>query len=357
MLDFRRNGAAAKRPDLVRSSPTDIRAARDVDAAADGDSAAKVNAEQVGESTAAAGGVRGEAAADVGEDAQSKTNGAAGPAPGGSRARFRERTRWPAVSVAVSVGFVVLVLGWALVPGPFTDRDPLIGVPSEKFQGPGLDHWFGTDNLGRDLYTRVVHAAALSLTATVLAVAIGLVAGSLLGLLSGAVGGVLDSALMRGVDVLLSIPELLLSLALVTVLGFGTGNVALAVGLALVARFARVMRAEVLRVRRAAYVEAAYASGVRWYVVLVRHVLRNAYAPVAALAAVEFGLAVLAVSSLSFLGYGAAPPTPEWGSLISEGRNYLATAWWLTTLPGLVIVALVLATQRLGRALAQEGLR
>ena len=269
----------------------------------------------------------------------------------------RVRRRRPAVGVVVSAGIIVLVLGWAAAPRVFAGGDPRSGMPSEKFQEPGAEHWFGTDNLGRDLYTRVVHGAGLSLTATVLAVAIGLVAGSLLGLLSGVVGGTVDTVLMRGVDVLLSIPELLMSLALVTVLGFGTGNVALAVGVALIARFARVMRAEVLRLRGAPYVEAAYASGVRWYVVLVRHVLRNAYAPVAALTAVEFGLAVLAVSSLSFLGYGAAPPTPEWGSLISEGRNYLATAWWLTTLPGLVIVALVLATQRLGRALAREGLR
>lgn len=109
--------------------------------------------------------------------------------------------------------------------------------------------------------------------------------------------------------------------------------------------------------RWAPYVEAAFSCGVCWYTVLVRHVLRNAHAPVAALAAVEFGIAVLAVSSLSFLGYGAAPPTPEWGLLISEGRNYLATAWWLTALPGPVIVVMVLATQRIGRALAQEGLR
>ncbi|MGW1738751.1 ABC transporter permease [Nocardia sp. NPDC001965] len=252
---------------------------------------------------------------------------------------------------------LVLVLGWAVLPALFAGGDPLTGVPGEKFRAPDLDHWFGTDNLGRDLYTRVVHAAALSLTATVLAVAIGLVAGSLLGVVSGVLGGTVDSIVMRGVDVLLSIPELLVSLALVTVLGFGTGNVALAVGVALIARFARLMRAEVLRVRQAPYVEAARACGVRWYGVLFRHVLRNAYAPVAALAAVEFGLAVLAVSSLSFLGYGAAPPTPEWGSLISEGRNYLATAWWLTALPGLVIVAVVLSAQRLGRAFAQEGSR
>lgn len=274
----------------------------------------------------------------------------------------REKVRTPrggrtATGVVFSGAVLILVLGWATVPALFTRGDPLTGVPSEKFRGPSPQHWFGTDNLGRDLYTRVVHAAAMSLTATVLAVAIGLVAGSLLGVVSGVVGGTLDSIVMRCVDVLLSIPELLVSLALVTVLGFGTGNVALAVGVALIARFARVMRAEVLRVRQAPYVEAARACGVRWYGVLFRHVLRNSYAPVAALAAVEFGLAVLAVSSLSFLGYGAAPPTPEWGSLISEGRNYLATAWWLTTLPGLVIVAVVLATQRLGRAFAQEGLR
>lgn len=278
------------------------------------------------------------------------------PEPGKAGVRVPRRVR-TVLGAAAPAAVLVLVLGWAVAPSWFAGGDPLTGVPAEKFHGPGPGHWFGTDNLGRDVYTRVVHAAALSLTATVLAVAIGLVAGSLLGLASGAVGGRFDGAVMRCVDVLLSIPELLLSLALVTVLGFGTGNVALAVGVALIARFARVMRAEVLRVRRAPYVEAAFASGVRWYTVLFRHVLRNAYAPVAALAAVEFGLAVLAVSSLSFLGYGAAPPTPEWGSLISEGRNYLATAWWLTTLPGLVIIAVVLATQRLGRVIAQEGLR
>ncbi len=257
---------------------------------------------------------------------------------------------------AVLAGLVlVVVLGWAVAPGVFSGRDPLVGVPGEKLRAPSVEHWFGTDNLGRDVYTRVVHAAELSLTATVFAVVIGLVFGTLVGLVAGAIGGAVDAVIMRIVDVLLSIPELLASLALVTVLGFGTRNVAIAVGVALVARFARVMRTEVLRVRRAQYVEAALASGVRWPVVLVRHVLRNAYAPVAALAAVEFGVAVLAVSSLSFLGYGATPPTPEWGSLISEGRNYLATSWWMTTLPGLVIVAVVLSAQHLGRTIARDG--
>lgn len=253
--------------------------------------------------------------------------------------------------LAASVVVLLLAVGFALFPSVFASGDPLEGVPADKLQGPSAAHWFGTDNIGRDLYTRVVHGAGLSLTATLFAVAIALIVGSSIGLLAGAVGGPLDAILMRIVDVLLSIPALLLSLALVTALGFGTRNVAIAVGVSLIANFARVMRSEVLRVRRSLYVEAAYASGVRWYDVFRRHILRNSYAPVIALAAVEFGMAVLAVSALSFLGFGAVPPTPEWGSLISEGRNFLATAWWMTTLPGLVIVVVVLSAHRVGHAI------
>ncbi|WP_378739318.1 ABC transporter permease [Nocardia brasiliensis] len=262
------------------------------------------------------------------------------------------RWKWLRDNAVLTLSGLVaaLAVGWALFPSIFAGGDSLTGVPAQKFQSPSAQHWFGTDNLGRDLYTRMVHGAGLSLTATLAAVGIALIAGSILGLLSGAAGGVVDTVVMRFVDVLLSIPALLLSLALVTALGFGTRNVAIAVGVSLVANFARVLRSEVLRVRHAVYVEAARASGVRWYTVLLRHVLPNSYQPVLALAAVEFGMAVLSVSALSFLGYGAKPPTPEWGSLISEGRNYLATAWWMTTLPGLVIIAVVLAAQRLGRA-------
>ncbi|MFE3227761.1 ABC transporter permease [Nocardia sp. NPDC059228] len=252
---------------------------------------------------------------------------------------------------------VLLVLAWAVAPAVFAGSDPLRGVPAQKLRGPSAGHWFGTDNLGRDLYARVVHGTGLSVSATVFAVLLGLIAGSLLGLVAGTAGGAVDTAIMRVVDVLLSIPDLLVALAMITVLGLGTRNVAIAVGVSLIARFARVMRGEVLRVRRAPYVEAAFASGVRWHTVLFRHVLRNAYGPVAALAAVDFGVAVLFVASLSFLGYGAVPPTPEWGSLVSDGRGFLATAWWLTTMPGLVIVVLVLSTQRIARALQKDGVR
>lgn len=246
---------------------------------------------------------------------------------------------------------VVLASFW---PGLLTSRDPLTGVPAQAFRAPGAAHWFGTDELGRDLYARVVHGAALSLKATLIAVAVSFAAGGLLGLLAGFAGRWIDDALMRFVDVLLSIPALFLSLALVTALGYGTVKVAVAVGVASVATFARVMRSEVLRVRQAVFVEAARSCGTRWYAILGRHVLPNAIGPVLVLATLDFGTAVLAVSSLSFLGYGAAPPAPEWGTLISDGRNYLANAWWMTALPGLTIAATVLATNRIARALDGE---
>ena len=257
--------------------------------------------------------------------------------------------------LALSVVLVALVLVATLFPGLLTSSDPLASVPGQRLQPPSSTHPFGTDQLGRDLFARVVHGCSLTLRATGLAVAVGLVAGSVLGLLSGYLGGVVDDALMRLTDVLLAVPGLLLSLALVTALGFGTVEVAIAVGITSVAMFARIMRAEVLRVAGTPYVEAARAGGVRWYAVLLRHVVPNAAAPVLVYAAVDFGAVVLQVSSLSFLGYGARPPQPEWGALVAGGRDYLATAWWLTTLPGLTIAATVLAANRIARALDGEA--
>jgi peptide/nickel transport system permease protein len=252
---------------------------------------------------------------------------------------------------------VVLVLVAAFAPWLLAPGDPGVGVVAEKLRPPGPGHVFGTDYLGRDVWTRVVHGASLSLQATVIAVAVALVVGGLIGLVAGFVRGWVDDVLMRVVDVLLAIPAVLLSLALITALGYGTVKVAVAVGIASVASFARVMRAETLRVRQAAYVEAAQAVGTRWWVTLRRHVLPNAAGPVLVLAVLEFGLAILAVSALSFLGYGAPPPAPEWGSLVAEGRNYLAVAWWLTALPGLTIAAAVLSVNRISRALDGEWRR
>lgn len=257
----------------------------------------------------------------------------------------------------LSVVVLVLVVLASFHPEAFTSQDPLKGVPSQNFRGPSGSHWFGTDELGRDVFSRVVHGAQLSLKATLIAVLVAFVVGGLLGVVAGFTGRWVDDVLMRCVDVLLSIPALFLSLALVTALGYGTVKVAVAVGIASVAAFARVARSEVLRVRQAVFVEAARASGARWYSVLARHVLPNAAGPVVVLATLDFGSSILAVSALSFLGYGAPPPAPEWGTLISDGRNYLANAWWLTALPGLAIAATVLATNRIARALDGEWSR
>jgi peptide/nickel transport system permease protein len=266
-------------------------------------------------------------------------------------ARLRKRMTW---GLALSLLILLTAAAWAALPGLFTSYDPMTGVTSEALQSPSLTHLFGTDQLGRDNYARLVYGSRLSLQAIVTAVAIALCVGSVFGLIAGFLGGFVDTFTMRVVDLLLSIPSLLLSLALITVLGPGTTNVAIAVGLASVASFARLMRAEVMRVRTATYVEAATAVGARRSQILLRHVLPNSSGPVLAMAALELGGAVLAVSSLSFLGYGAQPPTPEWGSLISAGRDYMATAWWLTVLPGLVVTAIVLAANRLARAIERE---
>jgi len=257
-------------------------------------------------------------------------------------------------TLTVALVWLALVVIAAFLPGALTSHDPLAADPAAKLTAPGAAHWFGTDQLGRDLYARVVHGTALTLQAAVLAIVIGLVGGSLVGLVAGFVGGVVDAVLMRIADVLLAIPSLLLSLTIVTVLGFGTANVAVAVGVASIATIARIMRSEVVRVRTAQYVEAAAAGGNRWWRVLAVHVLPNAAGPVLVLAALEFGTAILAVSSLSFLGYGAQPPAPEWGSLVATGRDFIATSWWLTTIPGLVIAVTVLAGNRVARALDTE---
>lgn len=255
----------------------------------------------------------------------------------------------------LAIAVVALAVLWAVIPGVFAPGDPLTGTPADKLLPPSAAHWFGTDTLGRDLFGRVVHGSVHSLSGALIAVTLGLALGTILGAIAGAIGGVVDDILMRVVDVLLAIPGLLLSLSVIILLGFGTVNAAIAVGLGSVAAFARLMRSEVARVRRSEYVEAAYGSGGTFFTVLRRHVLPNSLTPIVALAALQFGTAILAISTLGFLGYGAPPPTPEWGLLIAEGRNYTATAWWLTALPGLVVVAVVLSANRISHRIGRNS--
>ncbi|MBW1638340.1 MULTISPECIES: ABC transporter permease [Microbacterium] len=250
---------------------------------------------------------------------------------------------------------VLLVVAVAIAaPSLLATHDPYLSVPKERLLPPSAEHLFGTDNLGRDLYSRVVHGAALSIVSAALAVAVGVVVGGLVGLASGFLGGVVDFAVMRVVDVLVAIPGILLALIVVATLGFGPVSIGLGVGLGAAGSFARVMRAQVLRVRNEEYVEAARTLGARLPAVVFQHVLPNAARPVIAVAALELGTAILGVSALTFLGFGAPPPAPEWGALSSTGRDFIATQPWLSIIPGLVILAVVLAVNRIARAIGDE---
>ncbi|GAA2582228.1 ABC transporter permease [Dactylosporangium fulvum] len=277
----------------------------------------------------------------------------AGPRPAdtGRFARLRTILRQPGLILSWAV--LVTVLLAAAVPSLFTDADPL-RASGPRLTAPNAQHLFGTDNLGRDVFSRVVHGTSASVEAVAVAVLLGLLIGSLMGLLAGYFGRWVDDILMRVVDVLLAVPALLISLAFITALGFGTVNIAIAVGIGNVAAFARVMRAEVLRIRGMAYIEATTFAGISRLRLLTRHVLPNAAGPVLVLATIELGLALLSVSALSFLGFGAPPPAPEWGSLVAGGRDYLATAWWMASLPGAVIAVTVLSANRIARSVNRQ---
>lgn len=254
----------------------------------------------------------------------------------------------PPPTVLLSLAVVALVIAWSLAPHLFTAYDPARGIPAQKLLGPSAAHWFGTDHLGRDLYARIVHGTASSVTSALLAVGIGVVAGGGIGLLAGFLGGLVDTLLARLVDVLLAIPRFLLAVVVVTALGFDTVNTAIATGVSAVAVFARVMRAEVIKTRQATFVEAAYLQGgSRWHV-LWRHVLPNASRSVLALAVLQVGLSILVIAGLAFLGYGDPPPASDWGLLIATGKDYLR--WpWLVYAPALVTVAAILSLNRISR--------
>jgi len=247
---------------------------------------------------------------------------------------------------------IALVAGFVFTPGLFGSFDPLIEV-GPYLSAPSGAHWLGTDELGRDLYARIIHGAFYSLSAALTAIAIAFLLGGFLGTIAGAVGGWCDSIVMRLVDILLAIPSLLLSFSIITLLGAGSFPIAVAVGVSMIAGFARLTRTEMVRIAGSDYVEAAYGSGGTFVHVAWRHILPNGLPLIIGYALLQFGYALLQIATLGFLGFGVAPPTPEWGILIAEGRNYVATAWWLTVMPGLMVIATVLASNRIGRFISQ----
>jgi peptide/nickel transport system permease protein len=257
-------------------------------------------------------------------------------------------------TVLVSFVIVAIVVLWSLFPGLFTPYSPVLADPAAKFLGPSAQHWFGTDYLGRDEFARVVYGARSSVTTALVAVGIGLVAGGLIGLAAGFLGGLVDAGLGRLVDTLLAIPGFLLAVVVVSALGFDTINAAIATGVSAIAIFARLMRAEVMKIRHSVFVESSYLQGGSRGYVLFRHVLPNAYRSVLALAVLQVGNAILVIAALAFLGYGSPPPASDWGLLVSDGQAY-ATAPWLVYGPAIAIVLTVLSINRISRWLRKTS--
>ena len=251
--------------------------------------------------------------------------------------------------------FVLLLIIAALQPGWLVAGDPLEASARQAFRAPDSVYWLGTDENGRDILTRLVYAVRPSLVLGVSATAIGLLIGTLFGLAAGLGPRWLDGAVMRVVDVLLAFPDLLLALVIITFFGQGQLNLILAVGIASVPRYARLVRAQTLVVRGAGYVEAATTLGLSRPAVIVRHILPNAIKPILILATIGIGGNIVNGAALSFLGFGAPPPAPEWGGMLAMGRNYLANAWWLVAWPALAITLTVVSISVIGRELLRRS--
>lgn len=224
-------------------------------------------------------------------------------------------------------------------------------VYEDSLMGPSTAHYLGTDEFGRDLFSRILYGGRVSLVMGLVVVSIAGVIGVVLGVISGYFRR-LDMFIMQCIDILLALPSLLLAIVIVAILGVGLTNAMIAVAVAVIPSFVRVVRSSVLSVRESEYVEAARALGVPDFKIIFKHILPNIASPIIILATLEFGSAILAAASLSFLGLGAQPPNPEWGALVYVGKSFLSQAWWMTVFPGLCIMLVVLGFNLLG-----DGLR
>jgi len=257
----------------------------------------------------------------------------------------------PAVGVIVAGVFLAALLAAALVPSIFTSTDPLNAEISQALTAPSAAHPFGTDQSGRDVFSRVLYGARYSLLVGFGASAIALVVGLLVGLLSGLSPKPVDTVLGKVIVVLMAFPEFLLALLVIAIIGPGEASLVAAIALAAIPAYARVARSQTLVVRNSSYVRSATALGVPRLATIVRHVIPNTLGPLLVMATIGVGTAIVSAAGLSFLGLGPAAPTPEWGVILSEGRNLLDRAPWVAAFPGLVITATVIATSVVGRAL------
>jgi len=268
----------------------------------------------------------------------------------------RGRALWQRLrqSKGALVGMAILgLLAIVAVAAPLIAPFDSIKISDNALFSPGSPYFFGTDQYGRDILSRIVFGARISLTIGLISVGIAATFGVTIGLLAGYYSGWVDALLMYIINVMLAVPGILLALAIVTIRGKpNLTNLMIAVGISGVPTYARLVRGSVLAAKENVYVDAARVSGVPTRIILIRHLLPNVIAPVIVATTLGTGTAILAAASLSFLGLGSQPPSPEWGRMLSEGRGYLRDQWWISTFPGLAIMLTVLAMNLLG-----DGLR
>ena len=258
------------------------------------------------------------------------------------------RNRGAVFGLAVFLAIVVMAL-FADVLAP---HDPAAQGVGPANEAPSWEHWAGTDSFGRDMLSRVIYGARIALVVGIVAVLLAMVIGVTLGLVAGYYGGVVDAVIMRVMDGLFAFPIIILAIAMMAVMGFGVRNVIVAVAVGFIAPFARVTRADVLAVKEEPYIEAARLAGVSGPAIIARHVLPNVLAPIIVQAALRVSGAIITESGLSFLGLGPPPPTPVWGSMIAEGRNFIVMAPHISTIPGIALMVTIVGLNLLG-----DGLR
>ncbi len=270
------------------------------------------------------------------------------------RSRRREFARALLRNKGALAGLIILgLLSLGAIFAPLITRyDPIVIDPPSRTLPPSRDHWMGTDAFGRDIYTRVVYGARISLPVGLIAVSIAATAGAILGLISGYYGRFADAVIMRIIDIMLAFPNIMLALVVVAILGPSIRNVMIAVGVGEIPRYTRLIRGQVLSARELLYVEAARVVGVPTPQIMFRHILPNVVSPVVVLGTLSVGSAILAAAGLSFLGLGAQPPRPEWGAMLADGRQFLRSHWWVSTMPGVAIAITVLSINMFG-----DGLR
>ncbi len=272
--------------------------------------------------------------------------------------RLRRAARYPAAAVSVFV-LVTLIVAAVLAPA-LAPYDPAKMATGPALAPPGGGHPFGTDRYGRDVFSRILFGARISLPIGVLAVSFAAVLGSLLGLATGYFGGKVDAVGSGAIDIMLGFPPIMLALLIIAILGVGIQNVVIAVGVGGIPRFARIVRGTTIAVRENVYIEAGRAIGIGAGRMLLRHVLPNVLPPIIVVATLYIGSAILDTSSLGFLGLGVQPPTPEWGTMLSEGREFMRYAPWLMFFPGMLVFITVVAINLVGdylRALLDPRLR